>query len=264
MGILEKFRKWLDADYQEDREKETRPRNKAEEFLVSIAREIENEMKEQMFTPPGGPTYIPRDYIVYLSPDDDMEWRGDKRRGLEQGLFHVLSEQALLLMGEQQNLQTNSFAVELRVDGTLEKGKFRIQAVWDTETDKTIVRPRAISETERESEEETVVRTRALFTVSIGRAGEGKTKTVNFNQPIITVGRGSRKTRVDLPLPDDLEVSRQHATIEYQNGTFKVTCEGQNPILIDGAELLEGNSTQVMPGQNIEICSYVLQLGIVK
>src|SRR2546430_9747675 len=83
-----------------------------------------------MFTPPGGPTYIPREYIVYLSSDDDKEWQGDKRRGLEQGLFHVLSERARELAGSVQ-LQTKSFAIELRVDGTLNKGEFRVQPVWD-------------------------------------------------------------------------------------------------------------------------------------
>ena len=261
MSLLDKFRKWLDADYQEEREIGARPRNKAEEFLVSIAREIEKEMRAQMFTPPGGPTYIPRDYIVFLSTEDDAEWRGEKRRGLEQGLFHVLSEQAGQLVEEGQNLQTSSFTVELRVDGTLEKGKFRIQAVWDSETDKTIVRPRANRELE---DEETMVRARSLFSIAISRVGQSEAKTVNFSQPIITVGRGSRKTKVDLPLQDDLEISRHHATIEYQEGQFKVTCEGQNPILIDGTELPEGGSKQVLPGQRIEICSYILQLGASK
>jgi hypothetical protein len=56
-------------------------------------------MQREMFTPPGGPTYIPREYIVFLSNDDDKEWQGDKRRGLEQGLFHVLSEWSCELMG---------------------------------------------------------------------------------------------------------------------------------------------------------------------
>src|SRR2546425_2399655 len=104
-------------------------------------------MQREMFTPPGGPTYIPREYIVYLSNDDDKEWQGDKRRGLEQGLFHVLSERARELAGSVQ-LQTKSFAIELRVDGTLNKGEFRVQPVWDeTEAGHTMVtvRPATIN-----------------------------------------------------------------------------------------------------------------------
>lgn len=263
MGLLEKFRQWLDADYQEERGVEAQPRNKSEEFLVKVARAVEKEMRDQMFTPPGGPTYIPRDYIVFLSAEDDAEWRGEKRRGLEQGLFHVLSEQAALIAGEKQ-LQTSSFAVELRVDGTLEKGNFRVQAVWDTESEKTIVQSRkskpALPAAEEPEDEATLVRPRALFSVLVSRASDGVPRTMNFTQPAITIGRGSRKMKVDLELPEDMEVSRHHATIEYQKGVFKITCEGRNPILVDGAELGEGASTVITPGQRVEICSYTLEV----
>src|SRR6185503_4789832 len=134
MGLIESIRRWIDGettdDILEEADEHTKPRRVWEEFLVKIAREVEACMQREMFTPPGGPTYIPREYIVYLSNDDDKEWQGDKRRGLEQGLFHVLSERARELAGSVQ-LQTKSFAIELRVDGTLNKNEFRVQPVWD-------------------------------------------------------------------------------------------------------------------------------------
>jgi hypothetical protein len=134
LGLIESIRKWIDGETGEDlleaADEHAKPRRIWEEFLVKIAREVEAAMQREMFTPPGGPTYIPREYIVYLSADDDKEWQGDKRRGLEQGLFHVLSERARELSGTTQ-LAVKSFAVELRVDGTLNKGEFRVQAVWD-------------------------------------------------------------------------------------------------------------------------------------
>src|SRR5262252_786659 len=146
MGLIESIRKWIDGetadDILEEAEGHTKPRRVWEEFLVKIAREVEACMQREMFTPPGGPTYIPREYIVYLSNDDDKDWQGDKRRGLEQGLFHVLSERARELAGSVQ-LQTKSFAIELRVDGTLNKGEFRVQPVWDeTEAGHTMVTAR--------------------------------------------------------------------------------------------------------------------------
>ena len=129
MGLLESIRKWIDGETGEDlleaADEHAKPRRVWEEFLVKIAREVEAAMQREMFTPPGGPTYIPREYIVYLSADDDKDWQGDKRRGLEQGLFHVLSERARELSGTTQ-LAVKSFAVELRVDGTLNKGEFRV------------------------------------------------------------------------------------------------------------------------------------------
>src|SRR5436305_14316603 len=123
-------------------DEQARPRRVWEEFLVKVAREVEAVMQREMFTPPGGTTFIPPEYVVYLSSDDDKEWQGDKRRGLEQGLFHVLSERAHELSGQTQ-LAAKSFAVELRVDGTLSKGEFRVQAVWDeTDSGHTMVTPR--------------------------------------------------------------------------------------------------------------------------
>src|SRR5258705_658081 len=146
MGLIDSIRRWIDGettdDLLEEADEHARPRRVWEEFLVKIAREVEACMQREMFTPPGGPTYIPREYIVYLSNDDDKDGQGHKRRGLEQGLFHVWSERARELAGAVQ-LQTKSFAIELRVDGTLNKGEFRVQPVWDeTETGHTMVTAR--------------------------------------------------------------------------------------------------------------------------
>jgi hypothetical protein len=161
LGLLESIRKWIDGETGEDlleaADEHAKPRRVWEEFLVKIAREVEAAMQREMFTPPGGPTYIPREYIVYLSADDDKDWQGDKRRGLEQGLFHVLSERARELSGQTQ-LAVKSFAVELRVDGTLNKGEFRVQAVWDeTESGHTMVTPR-VDPTLSSSVRRTIVR----------------------------------------------------------------------------------------------------------
>jgi hypothetical protein len=146
VSILESIRRWIDGEIDEDPlasvDEQSRPRRVWEEFLVKVAREIETVMQREMFTPPGGPTYIPPEYIVYLSSDDDKDWQGEKRRGLEQGLFHVLSERAREISGSTQ-LATKQFAVELRVDGTLNKGEFRVQPVWDaTESGHTMVTSR--------------------------------------------------------------------------------------------------------------------------
>jgi hypothetical protein len=146
VGLLESIRKWIDGVNTEDPladvDDQARPRRVWEDFLVKVAREVELVMQRELFTPPGGPTYIPPEYIVYLSNDDDREWQGEKRRGLEQGLYYVLSERARELSGTTQ-LATKSFAVELRVDGTLEKGQFRVQPVWDTvESGSTMVTAR--------------------------------------------------------------------------------------------------------------------------
>src|SRR5437870_10084748 len=226
-------------------------------------------MQREMFTPPGGPTYIPREYIVYLSNDDDKEWQGDKRRGLEQGLFHVLSERARELAGSMQ-LQTKSFAIELRVDGTLNKGEFRVQAVWDeTEPGHTMVTVRpattatgtniapATAESEAESSAEaesegsdiTVVRPRVveLYSIELWREGV-RQSVVSITKPEITIGRGSKSVAVDLPLKGDPEISRVHATLMFDDqGRYWLTSRGRNPTLISGREIPREQRTIVQP-----------------
>lgn len=282
MGLIESIRKWIDGETGEDlleaADEHAKPRRVWEEFLVKIAREVEAAMQREMFTPPGGPTYIPREYIVYLSAEDDKDWQGDKRRGLEQGLFHVLSERARELSGSTQ-LAVKSFAVELRVDGTLNKGEFRVQPVWDeSEAGHTQVTTRLDqsrlpanfnpNETIRElagdmsENEQTVVRTKAppLYSVEIWRNGV-REAVVPVTKNEITIGRGSRSVSVDLPIKGDPEVSRTHAVLSRDNeGRFWLVAKGRNPTTVNGHELIREEPTEIAPDQKIAICDFVIRI----
>ena len=287
MGLIDSIRRWIDGettdDLLEEADEHARPRRVWEEFLVKIAREVEACMQREMFTPPGGVTYIPREYIVYLSNDDDKEWQGDKRRGLEQGLFHVLSERARELAGSMQ-LQAKSFAIELRVDGTLNKGEFRVQPVWDeTESGHTMVTvrpatatssaaPAAATESEVETDtaqpgegegsEITMVRPRVvdLYSVELWREGV-RQSVVKITKPEITIGRGSRSVAVDLPLKGDAEISRVHVTLMLDDqGRYWITPKGRNPTLVSGRELPREQRTVIQPDEKIGICSYTLRI----
>jgi hypothetical protein len=282
LGLIESIRKWIDGETGEDlleaADEHAKPRRVWEEFLVKIAREVEAAMQREMFTPPGGPTYIPREYIVYLSADDDKDWQGDKRRGLEQGLFHVLSERARELSGSTQ-LAVKSFAVELRVDGTLNKGEFRVQAVWDeTESGHTMVTPRVdparsstfnpnetireFATSESSEGEQTVVRAKAtpLYSVEVWQNGV-RQAVVPIMKNEITIGRGSRSVSVDLPIKGDPEVSRTHAVLSRDNeGRFWVVAKGRNPTVVNGRELPREEPTEVSPDEKISICNFVIRI----
>ncbi|MEK7723685.1 MAG: FHA domain-containing protein [Acidobacteriota bacterium] len=143
MGVFDKVRSWIDGDGAETvleqaaRDAQVKPRSQAEEFIVKLARAVEEVMQREMVPLPQRTTLIPTEYIIFLSDEDDKEWQGAKRRGLEQGLYHVLAERAKEISGKKK-LETQSFAVELRVDGTLEKGDIRVQHSWeDSSTGKT-------------------------------------------------------------------------------------------------------------------------------
>lgn len=152
MSILDKVRRWIDGDASElvleeaARDAQVKPRSKAEEFIVKIAREVEGVMQAEMVPLPQGTTIIPSEYTIFLSGDDDKEWQGVKRKGLEQGLYHILAERAKELAGKKK-LETRSFVIELRIDGTLEKGSVRVQHSWEDSTgNKTgvLARPKSL------------------------------------------------------------------------------------------------------------------------
>lgn len=271
-GMLGGIKKWLDGDEAaEIAEAQPRARREWEEFLIAVARDVEAALQREMFTPPGGPTYIPPEYLVFLSREDDAQWQGAKREGLERGLNHVLAERVQELIGEQ-DVQTRSFAIELRVDGALEKGKFRVQPVWDTESPKTEVRPRrkspaiaapAVSDDapDEAAEEATIVRPRASLYTLVVKRGDSAPETKKIHQPRLTIGRGSKDAPVDLKLEGDLEISRLQAVIErIEAGKFTVACEGRNPVEVGGREVAPGERAELAAGEVVRIGAYELMV----
>jgi hypothetical protein len=280
VGLLDSIRKWIDGEGADDPlaqvDEQARPRRVWEDFLVKVAREVEVVMQRELFTPPGGPTYIPPEYVVYLSSDDDREWQGEKRRGLEQGLYFVLSERARELSGTTQ-LATKSFAVELRVDGTLEKGQFRVQPVWDTvESGSTMVtaRPAELSQAAAEGEQDgggeedmtegevtrVTARPQELYKIEVWR-NNVRQSVVPVTKPEITIGRGSKSVAVDFPVKGDPEVSRLHAVLARDpDGRFWLTPKGRNATLIGGREMPRDERIEVRPDDKIEMASFVLRI----
>ena len=166
--------------------------------------------------------------------------------------------------------------MEIRVDPGLERGRFRVQHVWDTEAQKTMVKARKrpgeakpqSPEVEPAEDEATIVRPRTQsepsFSMRVRRASAGEDSTATtvsqFFNDEVTIGRGARQVAVDLKLEGDLEVSRKHATItKRSSGEFSITCHGANPILLDpGREVAANQTADVKPGDKIIICSYEL------
>jgi len=278
VGLLDSIRRWIDGEGADDPlanvDEQARPRRVWEDFLVKVAREVEVVMQRELFTPPGGPTYIPPEYVVFLSSEDDREWQGEKRRGLEQGLYFVLSERARELSGTTQ-LATKSFAVELRVDGTLEKGQFRVQPVWDTvESGSTMVTARpaelsqAAAETEQGAEDDqtenevtrVTARPQELYKIEVWR-NNVRQSVVPVTKPEITIGRGSKSVAVDFPIKGDPEVSRLHAVLARDpDGRFWLTPKGRNATLIGGREMPRDERVEVRPDDKIEMASFVLRI----
>ncbi|MFL6373277.1 MAG: FhaA domain-containing protein, partial [Pyrinomonadaceae bacterium] len=189
MSVLDKVRRWIDGETAElvleqaARDAQVKPRSKAEEFIVKIARMVESVMQNEMVPLPQGTTIIPSEYIIFLSSDDDKEWQGVKRRGLEQGLYHILAERAREIAGKKK-LETKSFVIELRVDATLEKGQVRVQHSWEDANNKTgvLARPKALPQVAKD---------------------EPKPQVKPQPQPLPHVTRSAQATNPNMRLPAD-------------------------------------------------------------
>ncbi len=303
MSVLDKVRTWIDGDSTERaledaaRDAQIKPRSKAEEFIVKIAREVEGVMQSEMVPLPQGTTIIPSEYTIFLSSEDDKEWQGVKRKGLEQGLYHILAERAKEIAGKKK-LETKSFVIELRIDGTLEKGDLRVQHSWeDSASNKTgvLARPKSISEvppptpvtdivnkiptatqnyqapptiqqavpiSPEENEEMTAVAPRMaeLYRLEIWRGGV-RQNVVPIYQKEIVLGRGSKSKPVDIALAGDPEISRRHLSLVTDGaGNFWAVNEGRNPAAVNNYELPAGQRFAVQPGSALNICSYMLRI----
>ena len=279
-GLLTDFRRWLDGEDAASLSTSPDQQKLSEwdEFFVKIAREVEAVMRREMFTPPGGATYLPGEYIIYLSKEDDALWQGRKREGLEEGLRTGLTERARELIGDRVP-KTDKIALSLGIDGALDKGQVRVQAVWDEDSPKTqvtarkkkpavppsiLVPPAEGTEEIMEDADRTVVRPRAplapLFTISYYSQYEGES-IFAAHKSRIEIGRGSKDFFVDLKLEGDQEISRKHAILTRgDNDSYKLECVGRNSIDADGHEIQPGEQAEVKAGQTIKIGVYELKI----
>jgi len=243
-----------------------KPTQKWNDLLIQIAREIEQVMVAEMFEPPGEPTYIPPEYVVFLSPLDDAALQGDKRVGFLRGLRNITAERAKQIVGTGKT-QTDKICVEFRVDSSLEEGKFYVKASWDVQQEPTTVQrvPRRLEfddldeETHVAADEEmTEIRRRPLFRIRIRRDDESQPVVRQIFKSEVRIGRGGRNVPVDVALAGDREISRLHAILRQTASGYEISMEGKNPMFVAGHEIRPGDAEAVQPGEPIQIGMYTL------
>jgi hypothetical protein len=174
-------------------------------------------------------------------------------------------------------LKTDKIALSLGIDGALDRGHIRVQAIWDEDSPKTQVTARKkkpaaspslpaappSEETEAiaEDTDRTVVRPRAaLFTIAYSSQYEGEA-VFAAHKNRVEIGRGSKDFFVDLKLEGDQEISRKHAILTRgDNDSYKLECVGRNSIEADGREIQPGEHAEVKAGQTIKIGVYELKI----
>ncbi|MBI4468621.1 MAG: FHA domain-containing protein [Acidobacteria bacterium] len=260
----------LDENYEADEKTAARGGSRWNQLLDSIAREIERVMRAELLQPPGEPAYIPPEYLVFLSVEDERELRGDRRLGFMRGLRHATAEAAGRLVGGQA--QTERLFVQVKADGSLTTDEFAVKALWDVEYEATQVaaRGRGTSSTrsaDSTDEETQVAKTPAsphhpirwLILVDQGDASTSHEHAVRT--PHFTIGRGGKQVSVDLELPDDPEISRLHLTLHGSaDRGLVVEVSGRNPVRIGDDEVQPGGQHAWAPDAVLSIGKYRLRL----
>jgi hypothetical protein len=247
LSILDKVRRWIDGESSEmvleeaARYAQVKPRSKAEEFIVKIARSVEGVMQDELVPLPQGTTIIPSEYTIFLSAEDDAEWQGQKRKGLVQGLYHILAERAREIAG-QKKLETKTFSLILRIDATLEKGEVNVQHSWeDSDANKTGVlsRPKQLSDE--------VPPGRLPVSVANHTARTG-TSGINPFQSSPALHADNIRQAVALPSPEDEEMTAvksrmsQLYTLEIWRGGVR-----QNVLPIYQKQIVVGRGSKSKP-----------------
>lgn len=250
MSILDKVRRWIDGETSElvleeaARDAQVKPRSKAEEFIVKIARAVEAVMQNEMVPLPQGTTIIPSEYTIFLSSDDDKDWQGIKRKGLEQGLYHILAERAKEIAGKKK-LETRSFVIELRIDGTLEKGDVRVQHSWEDSTgNKTGVLSRPKPQPQFNSEQKTPARP-----IEAGRKLTApQIPSTQASIPLSNSGRESIEQAVPLPSREAEEMTHvKRRVTELYNLEIWRNGVRQNIVPIYQKEIVVGRGSKSKP-----------------
>jgi hypothetical protein len=214
---------------------------------VEIARKLAKEMQDNK-TVSISRTYVPNQYIVYLSPDDRSQFEG-----YEDGVKKELSDYLLETARSEGLALLTRPTVDFETDERLGLGEFGIQAL--------LVRPpeeegaAAVGEPEPADFGHTMVysvdrEARRMDAPAAfgGRAmlvGGGKRTVLSGNR--VTIGR-SRDCDVTL---DDANVSRRHAELRREGGAWVVADLGStNGVKVNGHRV---GQQPLQPGDEITL-----------
>ncbi len=236
--------------------------NYREALLKKVLENADALMQEHFSKFPSGTIIAPRKFVVYFDKETDKQWTGTTRNKLKNELATILLDRAKEKAGGSA-LDFDSIIVEIRIDGTLEDQQFRVRQYMDENDEPTEILDKVETDDDpTELLDPPSPDAITLFTVEVrhdDEKGKVQQSTIPFTKPEISIGRGSKDIKMDLPLKEDINVSRNHATIRMdEKNRFWVTDKGSNPLLLNGKKITRNTPHPVAPGQKIKICSYTL------
>jgi hypothetical protein len=221
---------------------------------VELARKLAKEM-DSYKTVSVSRTYVPNEYIVFLSRDDRRQFEGYEPALLDELSAHLLEHAAR----ENLALLTRP-KVTFETDRRLRMGEFGIQArlVKPPATEReeaaqgdlgaTMVYSATRPDEEQRPAEQAKPESRALL------IRDGKTFVID--RPRAVIGRSSRSDLV----VDDPNVSRKHAELQRRGGDWYVLdLESTNGVAVNGKQV---RTARLEPGDEIALGTARLRFNI--
>jgi hypothetical protein len=210
---------------------------------VEIARKLAKEMQDNK-TVSISRTYVPNQYLVYLSSQDRQQFEG-----YEDGVLKELSDYLLEQAREEGLALITRPTVEFRTDDRLGLGEFGIQAM--------LVRPPEDERSEPEQADfgQTMVNSvdREARRLEAPPVAEGRAMLVGGGRRTVLSGSRfviGRSRDADLML-DDPNVSRRHAELRREEGAWLVAdLASTNGVKVNGRRVAEH---RLNPGDEITV-----------
>ena len=277
--ILNRCQSWIDNEKYIP--KKFKIKSRSDEFAEKIVHELETVMIREKFCFRNGKIFLPTFYFVEISPADNFEFRGQKRDILGEELNKFVERYLRMFSIESRR---TSF-VQVVANSKLKKDEIKVIHQWEENyspkisfndysknvesvesedfSEKTVVASAFwIKGDVKEEECETLLGKKfiPLYKLEITRNGITQNTLPVFHNEII-IGRGSQTRPVDVSLPDDLEISRQHASlIQQTKDVFKLSILGRNAAFAAEQYVAPGRNAILTWGNDFQIGSYLLSI----
>lgn len=268
--IIHKCQAWIDDE--KPLHPEFLPNSWSDDFMEKILAGIKEVMIEQKLSCQNK-TYIPEKYLVKIHELDDKEWNGIKREIFQQELNKFVEKYLRIFSVETLEKEF----VQIESTSSIKQGEIQILHFWgernspeihfnhnnsisntdesDDSLEQTIIARKVWNSNLKEDDFETVVRPNKLFSLEIWH--NGYQNLIPIYQPKITIGRSKKE---DIPLEDDLEISRHHAILFYREDTkFNLHITGQNPVLINETPFFQNQTSSFNFEEPLQIGTYLLR-----
>jgi hypothetical protein len=221
---------------------------------VELARKLAKEM-DSYKTVSVSRTYVPNEYIVFLSRDDRRQFEGYEPALLDELSSHLLEHAAR----ENLALLTRP-KVTFETDRRLRMGEFGIQArlvkppatARDEAAQGDLGATMVYSSARADQQPEPAAQEKAEPRALVLRDG----KTFVIDRPSAVIGRSSRADFV----VDDPNVSRRHAELQRRGADwYVVDLDSTNGVAVNGKQV---RSTRLAPGDEIALGTARLRFNV--